>query len=93
MRLHLRLPARRRTTREDYKYYDYLIGMDYANVFNMKRIYGGDPDGKISLLLDYCGRNGQEVADPWYTDNFDETWDDVLQGCTALLKYLQREHL
>ena len=56
----------RRTTRDDYKYYDYLIGMDYANVFNMKRIYGGDPDGKISLLLDYCGRNGQEVADPWY---------------------------
>ena len=74
----------RRTTRDDYKYYDYLIGMDYANIFNMKRIYGGDPDGKISLLLDYCGRNGQEVADPWYTDNFDETWDDVLQGCTAL---------
>ncbi len=47
----------RRTTREDYKYYDYLIGMDYANVYNMKRIYGGDPDGKISLLLDYCGRS------------------------------------
>ena len=70
----------RRTTREDYKYYDYLIGMDYANVYNMKRIYGGDPDGKISLLLDHCGRTGQEVADPWYTDNFDATWDDVLQA-------------
>ena len=55
----------RRTTREDYKYYDYLIGMDYANTYNMKRIYGGDPDGKVSLLLDYCGRTGQEVADPW----------------------------
>ena len=73
----------RRTTREDYKYYDYLIGMDYANTYNMKRIYGGDPDGKVSLLLDYCGRTGQEVADPWYTDDFDATWDDVLQGCTA----------
>ena len=59
--------------------------MDYANVYNIERIYGGDPDGKVSLLLDYCGRTGQEVADPWYTDNFDETWDDVLQGCTALL--------
>ena len=82
----------RRTTRDDYKYYDYLIGMDYANVFNMKRIYGGDPDGKISLLLDYCGRSGQEVADPWYTDNFDETWDDVLQGCTALLQFLTKRH-
>ena len=83
----------RRTTREDYKYYDYLIGMDYANTYNMKRIYGGDPDGKVSLLLDYCGRTGQEVADPWYTDDFDATWDDVLQGCTALLKVLQRERL
>jgi protein-tyrosine phosphatase len=81
----------RRTTREDYKYYDYLIGMDYANVYNMKRIYGGDPDGKISLLLDHCGRTGQEVADPWYTDNFDATWDDVLQGCTALLKSLAKQ--
>ena len=81
----------RRTTREDYKYYDYLIGMDYANVYNMKRIYGGDPDGKISLLLDHCGRAGQEVADPWYTDNFDATWDDVLQGCTALLGKLRKE--
>ena len=64
--------------------------MDYANAYNMKRIYGGDPDDKISLLLDHCGRAGQEVADPWYTDNFDETWDDVLQGCTALLKELRK---
>ena len=52
---------------------------------------GGDPDGKISLLLDHCGRTGQEVADPWYTDNFDATWDDVLQGCTALLKSLAKQ--
>lgn len=78
----------RRTTRDDYKYYDYLIGMDYANAYNMKRIYGGAPDGKISMLLDHCGRSGQEVADPWYTDDFDATWDDVLQGCTALLGIL-----
>ena len=80
----------RRTTRDDYARFDHLIGMDYANAFNMKRIYGGDPEGKISLLLDHCGRAGQEVADPWYTDNFDETWDDVLQGCTALLKELRK---
>ena len=80
----------RRTTRADYARFDYLIGMDYANAYNMKRIYGGDPEGKISLLLDHCGRAGQEVADPWYTDNFDETWDDVLQGCTALLKELRK---
>ena len=83
----------RRTTRDDYNYYDYLIGMDSENMWYMKRIYGGDPDGKISLLLDYCGRQGQEVADPWYTDNFDETWRDVLQGCKGFLKYLQREEL
>lgn len=80
----------RQTTRDDYARFDHLIGMDYANAFNMKRIYGGDPEGKISLLLDHCGRAGQEVADPWYTDNFDETWDDVLQGCTALLKELRK---
>ena len=84
--------AARKMVREDYENYDYLIGMDYANTYNMKRIYGGDPDGKVSLLLDYCGRTGQEVADPWYTDDFDATWNDVLQGCTALLEYLKREH-
>ena len=81
----------RQTNRKDYAYYDYLIGMDTANLRNMKRIYGGDPDGKVSLLLDYCGRMGQEVADPWYTDDFDATWDDVLEGCTALLEKLAAE--
>ena len=75
----------RRTTREDYGRFDYLIGMDRANLHNMRRIYGGDPEGKISQLLDYAGRFGQEVADPWYTDDFDATWNDVLEGCTALL--------
>ena len=81
----------RKTTREDYARYDFLIGMDHANIRNMRRIYGGDSGGKISMLLDYCGRAGQEVADPWYTGNFDATWRDVLQGCTALLEYLKRE--
>ncbi|MDO5477442.1 MAG: low molecular weight protein-tyrosine-phosphatase, partial [Eubacteriales bacterium] len=75
----------RRTTREDYGRFDYLIGMDRANLHNMRRIYGGDPEEKISQLLDYAGRFGQEVADPWYTDDFDATWNDVLEGCTALL--------
>ena len=65
--------------------------MDYANAYNMERIYGGYPECTISLLLDHCGRSGQEVADPWYTDNFDETWDDVLQGCSALLNELRRK--
>ena len=62
--------------------FDLLIGMDRANVRNMTRIAGGDPDGKIRMLLSH------EVADPWYTGNFDETWRDVVEGCTALLKEL-----
>jgi protein-tyrosine phosphatase len=77
----------RRTTREDYKYYDYLIGMDYANVYNMKRIYGGDPDGKVTRLLDHTADPG-EVADPWYSGNFELTWRDVNCGCEALLNEL-----
>ena len=80
----------RQTTRGDYAAYDLLIVMDAANLRNMRRIYGGDPEGKISLLLDHCGRSGQEVADPWYTGDFDETWDDVLEGCTGLLEELRR---
>ena len=76
----------RRTTREDYAKYDYLIGMDRANIRNMERMYGGDPEGKITQLLDYAGRIGQEVADPWYTGDFDATWDDVQEGCTAFCR-------
>ncbi|MBQ6360833.1 MAG: low molecular weight phosphotyrosine protein phosphatase [Lachnospiraceae bacterium] len=79
----------RQTKRTDYDRFDYLIGMDRANIRNMSRIYGGDPDGKLSLLLDFCGRTGQEVADPWYTGDFEETWQDVLQGCQALLEILK----
>ena len=75
----------RRMTRADYDRFDLLIGMDHANIRNMTRIAGGDPEGKIRLLLDYAGRH-DEVADPWYTGNFQETWDDVLEGCTALLR-------
>ena len=62
--------------------------MDRANIQNAARIAGGDPDGKIRLLLDYAGRPGQEVADPWYTGDFDETWDDVTSGCEGLLNAL-----
>ena len=80
----------RQTNRADYGRFDYLIGMDRANIRNMTRIYGGDPDGKISLLLDHCGRTGQEVADPWYTGDFEATWQDVLEGCQALLEKLKR---
>ena len=71
-------------TARDYKEYDYLIGMDSANIRNMMRICGGDPDGKISLLLNHAGLH-RDVADPWYTGDFDATWQDVVLGCTAFL--------
>ena len=68
----------------DYRRFDLLIGMDRANLRNMQRICGGDPDGKIHLLLDYTGRPG-DVADPWYTGDFEATWRDVEEGCQGLL--------
>ena len=75
----------RRVTRDDYDYYDKIICMDYNNIRNIGRITGDDTDGKISLMLDYTERAGQEVADPWYTGNFDATWRDVTEGCEGLL--------
>ena len=74
----------RQLRRSDYDRFDLLIGMDRWNIRNMERMCGGDPDGKIRMLMDYTNRPG-EVADPWYTGNFDATWRDVLEGCTALL--------
>ena len=76
--------AARQLTAQDYENYDLLIGMDRENLRNMRRICGGDPDGKLSLLLDHTGRS-RDVADPWYTGNFEATWQDVLAGCQALL--------
>ena len=78
----------RQLTRADYDAYDLLIGMDQANLRNMRRICGGDPEGKIHLLLEYADRSGQEVADPWYTGDFEATWQDVLAGCQGLLASL-----
>lgn len=72
----------------DYRQFDLLIGMDRANLRNMHRICGGDPDGKLHLLLDYTDRPG-EVADPWYTGDFDATWQDVEDGCRGLLRSLE----
>ena len=59
--------------------------MDDWNIRNMNRICGGDPEGKIHKLLDFTNRRG-DVADPWYTGDFEATWQDVLLGCNALLK-------
>lgn len=80
----------RRLTKADYGEYDLLIGMDRMNLRNMRRLYGGDPEGKIHLLMDYTDRPG-EVADPWYTGDFEETWQDVCEGCRGLLKLLERK--
>ena len=80
----------RQLRRADYEHYDYLVGMDSANFRNMQRICGGDPEGKISLLLDYTDHPGS-VADPWYTGDFEATWQDVLAGCRGLLAKILRE--
>ena len=77
----------RQMTKEDYKKYDYLIGMDSANIRNMNRIAGGDPEGKIYKLLTFAGR-GDDVADPWYTGDFEATYRDVKQGLEGLLQQL-----
>ena len=63
--------------------------MDRANIRNMTRICGGDPQGKIHLLMEYAGHPGREVADPWYTGDFDAAWDDVLAGCQGLLRKIE----
>ena len=75
--------------RSDYDNYDLFIGMDSANIRNMRLILGGDPAGKIRKLMDYTGRGG-DVADPWYTGDFSVTYRDVLDGCTALLDSLSK---
>ncbi|MBQ9357689.1 MAG: low molecular weight phosphotyrosine protein phosphatase [Prevotella sp.] len=75
----------RQMTPSDYGRFDLIVGMDQWNLRNMRRICGGDPDGKICLLLDFTNRPG-DVADPWYTRDFEATWQDVLEGCRAILE-------
>ena len=74
-------------TKADYEKYDYLIGMDDWNIRNMLRIAGGDPDHKIRKLLSFAD-SARDIADPWYTGNFDETYDDIIEGCEAFLRSL-----
>ncbi len=74
----------RQLRKDDYNKFDLLIGMDQANLRNMRRICGGDSEGKIHLLMEYTDRSG-EVADPWYTGDFSATWRDVEEGCCGLL--------
>lgn len=80
----------RQLTNRDYDEYDLLIGMDQANLRDMYRICGGDYAEKMSLLMDHTARPGN-VADPWYTEDFEATWQDVLDGCQGLLKEFMTE--
>lgn len=80
----------RRMTKGDYEYYDYIIAMDKNNIRNIERIVGDDKDHKISLLLSYSGID-RDISDPWYTGNFDATWNDVVKGCKGLLEHIENE--
>ena len=79
----------RQMTKADYEYYDYIIAMDRFNLKNMKRFVGDDPQGKVSLLMSHTQRPG-DVADPWYTGDFNKTWDDVFEGCQCILSELKK---
>lgn len=81
-----------RMKKQDYKAYDYLIGMDDWNIRNMQRITGGDPEHKIYKLLEFAG-SMRDIADPWYTGNFDVTYDDIVEGCTAFLEMIEKDIL
>ena len=81
--------AARQITINDYDRYDYLVAMDDENLYYMNRCWGGDPKNKIRMLLSFAGKD-RDIADPWYTGNFDQTYEDVLEGCTAFLASLQK---
>lgn len=80
----------KQVTWEDYKEFDYIIGMDTWNIRNLNRMLKGDPDGKVHKLLSFS-ESGRDIADPWYTGNFDETYSDIVEGCNSFLEYLKRE--
>lgn len=76
--------------REDYDHFDLIVGMDRANLRNMQRLFGGDPEGKVHLLLEFAGSE-RDVADPWYTGDFNVTYRDVKAGCEGILSRLEGE--
>ena len=77
---------------EDYKKYDFIIGMEESNIKSIKRIVGEDVDNKISKLLDYSN-NPRDIADPWYTGNFEITYNDIVEGCNGFIKYLENKKI
>ena len=82
--------AARQMTRADYDKFDYIIGMDTANIRNLNRMLKNDPDGKVYKFLSFTG-SGRDIADPWYTGDFEATYRDVVEGCNGFLAYLRRE--
>ena len=80
----------RQITKRDYDYYDYIVAMDHSNLRNLRNMSGEDRQRKISLLMDYTSRPA-DVADPWYTGDFQATWDDVTEGCEALLSFILKQ--
>ena len=82
----------KRIEKQDYEKYDYIIGMEESNIRNIKRIVGNDKDNKIYKLLDFS-KNPRDIADPWYTGNFTVTYQDIVEGCTGFLEYLERENI
>lgn len=81
----------RQVTCSDYEKYDYILCADSMNIRNTQRIVGGDPEEKIRLLLDYAGRSGESIADPWYTGDFKHTYRDIVEGLEGFWNYLLRE--
>ena len=79
-------------TKADYDRYDYLLAMDSSNLRNLSRLFPSDPEKKIHRLLDFSDRP-RDIADPWYTGNFDVTYDDVVEGCEAFLNYVLENNL
>ena len=82
--------AARQTIRAEYGSWDCIIGMDHENMWDMKQIYGGDPDKKLSMLLDWAGRPGREIDDPWYTRDFTGALKQIEEGCAGLLRQLPK---
>lgn len=80
--------AARQITRSDYDRYDYLVAMDDENIWYMNRCWSPDPAHKIVRLLSYAGKT-RDIADPWYTGNFDQTYEDILEGCRAFLEAIK----
>ena len=77
-------------TKRDYEHYDLLLVMDSNNIRNLRRVIGEDTQNKVHLLLDYTARKGESIADPWYTGDFDVTYNDIMEGLAGLLAYLQK---